>query len=138
MFGHLKFESAITQQARRYSSRLLNRSVQRLPWRVRRHAASSLARRARLPFAGSRPRKSRRIFIWRSGLSVASMPRRSCARPLEAVPGTMARAAYAPLSRAPLCSVRSRSGPVQHRGGLPRTCGSDVVHPAAPAGQGDI
>lgn len=57
---------------------------------------------------------------------------------LEAVPRTMARPAYAPLSRAPLCSVRSRSGPVQHRGGLPRTCGSDVVHPATPAGQGDI
>src|SRR6476646_2117028 len=79
------------QRAKRSSSRHSNRSAYLLSRRGRRRTVSSLAQRVRLPCACAKPRRSRRIFTWRSRPRIASKSNLSIARLWRRVAKTMVR-----------------------------------------------
>src|SRR5881394_3059844 len=79
------------QRAKRSSSRHSNRSAYLLSRRGRRRTVSSLAQRVRLHCACTKPRRSRRIFTWRSRPRIASKSKLSIARLWRRVAKTMVR-----------------------------------------------
>src|SRR3984957_14681826 len=79
------------QRAKRSSSRHSNRSADLLRRRGRRHTVSNFAQRGRLHCACTKPRRSRRIFTWRSRLRIAGKLKPSIARLGRRVEKTMVR-----------------------------------------------
>ena len=119
MFDHIKFGVSDYAASKAFFLKALEPLGVLLSRRGRRRTVSSLAQRVRLHCACTKPRRSRRIFTWRSGPRIASKSKLSIARLWRRVAKTMVRLVRARIPRELLRSFRHWSGRAQHRSGLP-------------------
>ena len=123
MFDHVKFGVSDYAASKAFFLKALEPLGVAVVWEGPPTYGVELSPKGRLHCACTKPRRSRRIFTWRSWPRIASKSKPSIARPWRRVAKTMVRRPAPGIPRELLRSFRHRSGRAQHRSGLPRTRG---------------